>query len=121
MLLSPLPLPLAGVVTTLSSDLEAGAGSDFLALAFGVPFDVAFDLDPAMVEEDADFLSPVELVPDLLLVSDDAEEEWMGSGASDSSERESLSSTVRSTTADDSDESAIARSVWTRTDSPVDR
>lgn len=75
MLLSALPLPLAGVVSTLSPELDAGAGSDFLAFAFVVPFAVAFDLDPAMVEEEADFLSPVALVPDLLLVFDEEEEE----------------------------------------------
>lgn len=93
-------------------------GSDFLAFGFGVPLDVDvdFDLDcgfeAAMLEEDADFLRPAlalfELEAgfafDLDLGFDDEEE--VGAGVSERSERESLSM-VRSTKTDGSGGAAM--------------
>lgn len=104
--------------------LEAGMGSDFLALGFAVPFEFDVDaldlvcglvavtleveadflrLEPALLDVDAD----LEVDLDLDLGLDDEEEVDADAGASDSSERES-SSAVRSTKTDGCGEAAMA-------------
>ena len=98
----------------------SGMGSDFRAFGFGAPLAAVLaldcDLGAAMLEEEADFLRPeaaddfgVEVDADfdldlfLLFAGDDEAD----AGASDSSERESSPSTVRSTKTEGSDGPAM--------------